>query len=93
MSVGKFLVGFTVGAALGAITGILLAPKSGEETREMLSDTAKDIMDKTDAKVKDIQDKAEAVVSELQKKGDEIVGNIQSFINEKKELFNKPAEN
>ncbi|MBR1943281.1 YtxH domain-containing protein [bacterium] len=92
MSVGKFLVGFTIGAALGAVTGILLAPKSGEETREMLSDTAKDILDKTDAKVKDIQDKAEAVVSELQKKGDEIVGNIQNFINEKKEMF-KPSEN
>ena len=43
MSVGKFLAGFTIGAALGAITGILLAPKSGEETREMLSDTAKEV--------------------------------------------------
>ena len=92
MSVGKFLVGFTVGAALGAITGILLAPKSGEETRDMISDTAKDILEKTDAKVKDIQDKAESVVSELQRKGDEIVGNIQSFINEKKEAF-KSSEN
>ena len=87
MSVGKFLVGFAIGAAVGAVTGILLAPKSGEETREMLADTAKDIMHKTDEKVKDIQDKAEAVVSELQKKGDEIVGNIQNFINEKKEKF------
>ena len=87
MSVGKFLAGFTIGAALGAITGILLAPKSGEETREMLSDTAKEVLEKTDEKVKDIQDKAETVVSELQKKGDEIMGNIQNFINEKKEMF------
>ena len=87
MSVGKFLAGFTIGAALGAITGILLAPKSGEETREMLSDTAKEVLEKTDQKVKNIQDKAETVVSELQKKGDEIMGNIQDFINEKKEMF------
>ena len=61
MSVGKFLAGFTIGAALGAITGILLAPKSGEETREMLSDTAKEVLEKTDEKVKNIQDKAETV--------------------------------
>ena len=88
-SAGKFLVGFTVGAALGAITGILLAPKSGEETREMIADTAKDVLDKTDEKVRDIQEKAETVVSELQKKGDEIMGNIQNFINEKREMFNK----
>ena len=87
MSVGKFLAGFTIGAALGAITGILLAPKSGEETREMLSDTAKEVLEKTDEKLKNIQDKAETVVSELQKKGDEIMGNIQDFINEKKEMF------
>ena len=87
MSVGKFLAGFTIGAALGAITGILLAPKSGEETREMLSDIAKEVLEKTDEKVKNIQDKAETVVSELQKKGDEIMGNIQDFINEKKEMF------
>ena len=87
MSVGKFLAGFTIGAALGAITGILLAPKSGEETREMLSDTAKEVLEKTDEKVRDIQDKAETVVSELKKKGDEIMGNIQNFINEKKEMF------
>ena len=53
----------------------------------MLSDTAKEVLEKTDAKVRDIQDKAEAVVSELQKKGDEIVGNIQNFINEKKDMF------
>ena len=32
MSVQKFLAGFAVGAAIGAVTGILLAPKSGAET-------------------------------------------------------------
>ena len=87
MSVTRFLAGFAVGAALGAVAGILLAPKSGEETREMLSDAARDVLDKTDAKVRDIQNKAENVVCELQKKGDEIVGNIQNFINEKKDMF------
>ena len=58
MSVGKFLGGFVVGAALGAVAGLLLAPKSGAETREMLSDTAKDVMEKTDKTVKEIQSKA-----------------------------------
>ena len=32
MSATKFLAGFIVGGAIGAIAGILLAPKSGEET-------------------------------------------------------------
>ena len=85
MSVGKFLGGFLVGGALGALAGILLAPQSGEETRELLSDASKDVVKKTDKTVKDIQDKADTVVSDLQKKGDEIMEKIQSIINKQKD--------
>lgn len=83
-SVGKFLVGAVVGGALGAIAGILLAPQSGEESREMLNDASKDVVKKTDKTVKEIQDKADVVVSDLQKKGDEIMDKIQSLINKQK---------
>lgn len=85
MSAGKFLAGFIVGGALGAIAGVLLAPQSGEETRELLNDASKDIAQKTDKTVKDIQDKADTVVSELQQKSDEIMDRIQSIINKQKE--------
>ena len=44
MSATKFLAGFIVGGAIGAIAGVLLAPKSGEETRAMIADGAKDAM-------------------------------------------------
>lgn len=84
MSAGKFLAGFIVGGALGAIAGVLLAPQSGEETRELLSDASKDVVKKTDKTVKDIQDKADTVVSELQTKGDEIMEKIQTLINKQK---------
>lgn len=33
---GVFLAGMLVGAATGAITGLLLAPRSGRKTRQML---------------------------------------------------------
>ena len=33
MSITRFLAGFAIGATLGAVAGLLLAPKSGEETR------------------------------------------------------------
>ncbi len=36
MSVGKFLVGFVVGGVVGSVIGVLLAPQSGEETREQI---------------------------------------------------------
>jgi len=81
MSVGKFFAGCVIGGALGALAGVLLAPQSGEETRELLSDASKDVVKKTDKTVKDIQDKADDVVSDMQKKGDEIMDKIQSLIN------------
>lgn len=85
MSVCKFLAGFVIGGTLGAVAGILLAPQSGEETRELLSDTSKDIVQKTDRTVKEIQEKADYVVSDLQKKGDEIMEKIQCLINKQKD--------
>jgi gas vesicle protein len=85
MSVGKFLAGVIVGGAMGAIAGILLAPQSGEETRELLADTSKDVAKKTDKTVKEIQEKADTVVSDMQKKSDEIMDKIQTLINKQKD--------
>lgn len=84
-STTKFLCGFLIGGAVGAIAGILLAPKSGAETREMLKNSAADAIKKADATVKEIQAKADNVVSELQRKGDEIKEKLQSLVNQQKE--------
>ncbi len=84
-STSKFLCGFLIGGAVGAIAGILLAPKSGEETRQMLKDGTVEALKKADATVKEIQAKADDVVSDLQKKGDEIKEKLQSLMNQQKE--------
>jgi gas vesicle protein len=39
---GTVLLGFLVGVAVGAGAGLLLAPQSGEDTRELISDTVED---------------------------------------------------
>lgn len=85
MSVGRFLAGFIVGGTLGAIAGVLLAPQSGEETRELLCDASKDVAKKTDKTVREIQEKADTVVSDMQKKSDEIMEKIQTLINRQKD--------
>ena len=68
MSVSRFLAGFIVGGAIGAVAGILLAPRSGEETRKMLKDTADDMARRADETAKQIKVKADDAVSDLQKK-------------------------
>lgn len=89
MSVSRFIAGFVVGGAIGAIAGILLAPKSGEETRKLLADSAQDMARRADETAKQIQSKADDAVSDLQKKGEEIKDKIQDLISKQKEAKNE----
>lgn len=62
---GSFVKGILVGAVAGAVAGVLLAPKSGEETRKDLSKLAKDWAEKASDFYNDalnmIYEKAEAL--------------------------------
>ena len=84
MSIGKFVTGFAIGSIVGGIIGILLAPQSGEETREMLADKSKEICDKTHEAVSEIQDKAQGIVNDMQTKGDELISKLQDAISKQK---------
>ncbi len=84
MSVGKFLAGFIIGGVVGSVIGVLLAPQSGEETRELLNEKSKDLCDKAQTTVNEIQNKADDIVSELQEKGDELMDKLQDLINKQK---------
>jgi gas vesicle protein len=85
MSVSRFLAGFIVGGAIGAVAGVLLAPRSGEETRKILKDTAEDMARRADETAKQIKVKADDAVSDLQKRGDEIKEKLQDLIAKQKE--------
>jgi len=54
----KVLVGTLIGAAAGIVTGVLIAPASGKETREKLSDKTDDLLES----VKDLLSKHEEEV-------------------------------
>jgi gas vesicle protein len=47
----KVIVGFLLGAAAGAMAGILLAPSSGEETRKKIADKATDLKDELSTQI------------------------------------------
>lgn len=92
MSVSRFLAGFIVGGAIGAVAGVLLAPRSGEETRKILKDTADDMARRADETAKQIKVKADDAVSDLQKKGDEIKEKLQDLIAKQKEAKENSSE-
>ena len=84
MSIGKFLAGFAIGSAAGALIGLILAPQSGEETRGLIADKSKEMYGKARDAVSEIQSKADAAVSDMQKKGDELISKLQDVINKQK---------
>jgi len=77
-STGKVIAALLVGAAVGAMAGLLVAPDSGTKTRRKLSKTADDLLeDLEDAweegaeKIKELADEAVAEVEKYNKKVNE----------------------
>src|SRR5437764_15458972 len=61
-NVGSKVTYFLVGLGVGALVGILFAPKSGEETREYLSQKADEGRDYAQRKARELRERAEDLV-------------------------------
>lgn len=88
-NLGKFIVGALVGGVVGAALGMLLAPRSGNETREMIreeldnqmrevSDTLKEKSDTIKEKAGGLKEKVAEVASELEEVGRRALGRFSS---------------
>ena len=69
---GAFLIGFIVGGLTGAVSALLLAPQSGEETRTFIKEKAVEISDKAAETVEDSYEKAEIAAEEARKRFEEL---------------------
>ncbi len=67
----NFLVGFFVGAAIGVMGALLLAPKARKELQDTLAEEGKKL-----------RDKAESTLSELRERGEELYGQGQAAYGE-----------
>lgn len=61
-NVGSKVSFFIVGLGVGALLGILFAPKSGEETREYLLDRADESREYAQKKARELRDRAEDLI-------------------------------
>src|SRR3990172_13284228 len=61
---------FLVGIGIGAVIGLLFAPRSGEETREYLRERYEDTRDEAKRRIQDLRERAE----EYAEKGKDFVG-------------------
>ncbi|SHJ70569.1 YtxH-like protein [Anaerobranca californiensis DSM 14826] len=65
----KVAVTAGVSTAIGAVLGILFAPKSGKETRKDIADKTKEVAETVKEKVVEAKDKAAEVVEKVKNKG------------------------
>ena len=61
-TVGSKVTYFLVGLGVGALVGILFAPKSGEETREFLSKKADEGRDYAQRKARELRERADDLI-------------------------------
>ncbi|MEI8131394.1 MAG: YtxH domain-containing protein [Leptolinea sp.] len=84
---GAFLVGFVVGGLAGAVTALLLAPQSGEETRTVIKERAIELKDKASDSFDETYDKAEEYVKTAKVKAVELQHKGQVVLEEQKSKF------
>lgn len=74
---GAFLAGFFIGGLTGAITALLLAPQSGEETREAIKTKSIELRDKAVASADEVRQQMEKIALDAQKLADELSAQAQ----------------
>ena len=53
---GAFLAGFVIGGLVGAATALILAPQSGEETRDQIASKSRDLRDSSGERIQHYRD-------------------------------------
>lgn len=83
---GNVILGTLIGAAIGFAAGILLAPQTGKETRDMLGEKASDAKDA----INDVTAKAMASLKEVKESVEKsIKGNANLAASEAEKLKNE----
>lgn len=81
-------VGFAMGLLIGAAIGILYAPRSGRETREIIKEKA----EVTKEKAEKVIEEAEKIIGEAKKKAETIIENAREKAAEMRHTRDNQAE-
>jgi len=76
------LVNFLLGVAVGVGVGLLFAPKSGEETREILKNKADEGKEYLKKQTADLRETASAAASDLVEKGRDVINRQRDNLSE-----------
>lgn len=94
----KMAVAATIGAAVGVVAGVLLAPKAGKETREELIKDIKELPDKAKELSEKTYEKLEEVKEKIADETHKMLGGVKETVSEAEDAidedsrFKKPSE-
>ena len=90
-SVGSFFSGFLIGGLVGAAAALLLAPQSGEESRNQIREKGVELKEKAETTYVDLQEKVDTAVADLRSRVDELSSKVDQIIVQGREAFSREA--
>ncbi|HEY2545699.1 MAG TPA: YtxH domain-containing protein [Candidatus Acidoferrum sp.] len=90
-NVGSKVTYFLVGLGVGALVGILFAPKSGEDTREYLSKKADEGRDFAQRKAKELRERADDLIERSKDAATRGKDSIASAVEGAREAYRREA--
>lgn len=90
---GAFLIGFIIGGLTGAAVSLLMAPQSGEETREYLKERAIELRDKAQETAQTTADQMGERATEVRSKAGDLRQRGQVILEEQKNKLSSSVQN
>ncbi|HKF53623.1 MAG TPA: YtxH domain-containing protein [Candidatus Acidoferrales bacterium] len=88
-NVGAKISYFIVGLGIGTLVGILFAPKSGEETREFLTQKADEGREYAQKKARELRERAEDLIERSKEIVNREKGSIAAAVEAGKETYQR----
>lgn len=93
MSAKQIIIGTVAGVVAGAIAGLLLAPQSGEETIQQISDTSDDVKKKlrkwTKKSMNELEDLKDVFSEEVVGLKDDVRERVLALIDDAKDAYKR----
>ncbi len=88
---GAFMTGLIIGGLVGAGASLLMAPQSGEETRELLRDRGIELRDRADEEVRELRKRAEDTLSDMREQVEELQVQAKQTIDDARAKLEKAS--
>lgn len=90
---GAFLIGFIIGGLTGAAVSLLMAPQSGEETREFLKERAIELRDKAQETAQTTADQVGVRADEVRSRAGDLRQRGQVILEEQRSKLSNTVQN